>query len=118
MRLIDSISLKNAVNAYANEPVKLNDRRWGIKCKAIIADMIGIIEEAPTVDAAPVVHGEWIGEHGEHVPLTDGSTENSCSCSICGRWLVGSDEYPTFGYYCPNCGAKMDEERIENGNHH
>lgn len=68
------------------------------------------IDDAPTVDAAPVVHGEWIGEHGEHVPLTDGSPDSSCSCSICGKWLVGSDEYATFGYYCPNCGAKMDLE--------
>ena len=68
------------------------------------------MDNMPTVDAAPVVHGEWIGDHGEHVPFIDGSPANSCSCSICGKWLVGSDEYATFGYYCPNCGAKMDLE--------
>ena len=73
-------------------------------------EIANCVKYAPTVDAAPVVHGEWIGEHGEHVPLMNGIPADSCSCSICGEWLVASDEYGTLGYYCPNCGAKMDLE--------
>lgn len=78
-------------------------------------DFCGWLDDVPTVDAAPVVHGEWIGEDGEHVPLRDGIPAYSCSCSICGDYLVGSDEYEPSGYYCPNCGAKMDLKEEPNG---
>lgn len=54
------------------------------------------INEAPTVDAVPVVHGKWI---------------SGVMCSKCGyrtyEWLT-----PEF-HYCPNCGARMDAERKE-----
>ena len=56
-------------------------------------------------------HGHWIGENGEYVPFEeDGiTTKDSASCSCCGRWLTGSDEYACDGKYCPACGAIMDE---------
>lgn len=50
------------------------------------------VENAPTVDAEPVRHGHWEWD-GDYI------------CSNCGerghrnKWK-----------YCPNCGAKMDEE--------
>ena len=106
MRLIDSISLKNAVNAYANEPVKLNDRRWGIKCKAIIADMIGIIEEAPTVDAAPVKHGKWFDAMVGELPV---QVCDQCSTFFPLAYTGGGH------HYCPNCGAKMDLQEEQDG---
>ena len=49
MRLIDADALKEAVKNYANEPVKLKDRRWDTRCRAIIADMQGMIDFSPTV---------------------------------------------------------------------
>ena len=63
------------------------------------------IDEAPTEDAAVVVHGQW--EFGELEPMGQ-----PVHCSVCG-W--GSDmvhkamwlEYPGH-QYCGNCGAKMD----------
>lgn len=51
------------------------------------------IENAPKVDA--VKHGHWIAVN---------SDEEEYKCSEC-----GDKEYYTCNY-CPNCGAKMDEE--------
>lgn len=57
------------------------------------------IDNAPTVDAVPVVHGRWI-----EVP----SMAPEYACSVCGatfEWWERSE-----AHYCPNCGAKMDLE--------
>ena len=53
--------------------------------------------------------GEWVDSNGQPVKFNpiDGCPEKSCYCSACGEWLVGSDEYPCNGNFCPNCGAKM-----------
>ena len=56
------------------------------------------IENAPTVDAEPVRHGEW----------------EVTVCSLCRHdldgWADGAHEEVADGnvHYCPNCGAKMD----------
>ena len=60
----------------------------------------------------------WIGcgykLEGERIELDEhGCTKGSCCCSKCGDWLTGSDEYPTRGRYCPNCGEKMNEEECK-----
>lgn len=56
----------------------------------------GYVMDAPTIDAVPVVRGEWISipEH-----------ENK-RCSVCN--IVFSDS--TLGYFCPNCGAKIGDK--------
>lgn len=68
-----------------------------------------LIEEAPAVDAVPVVHGRWISVDGE-------SECDEYDCSACEQRRTFLEEmsledmaehYP----YCPNCGAKMDGER-------
>lgn len=57
-----------------------------------------IIENAPAVDAVPVVHGQWV------------ETKNGFHCSNCckqpGRHPTKRGVY--LSTYCPNCGAKMD----------
>ena len=70
------------------------------------------IHEQPTVEAEPVVHGEWnnMAEQNNHL---------HCKCSICGYWTesyraiktygLSSDDYLEVKWlFCPNCGAKMD----------
>jgi hypothetical protein len=55
-----------------------------------------IIDDAPTVDAAPVVHGKWHKRGNEK------------TCSVCEFiYYSNNDEWN----YCPNCGAKMDGKR-------
>lgn len=63
---------------------------------------IQIINEAPAADVAPVVHGRWI-RFKEH---------DSCyvhmRCSECSAYWSDPSHADSFRY-CPNCGAKMDE---------
>ena len=62
------------------------------------------IDAAPTVDAAPVVHGRWIFDFS----LDD---SNFYRCSVCGRQevLLAKESTAEYFPYC-HCGAKMDLE--------
>lgn len=60
-----------------------------------------------------VWRGEWIGDNGEKVETIDGSPVKSVTCSACGNWLVGSDEYSCGGYFCPDCGRAMTDEAVQ-----
>lgn len=59
-----------------------------------------------------VWRGEWMGDDDEKVGTIDGSPIKSATCSKCGNWLVGSDEYECSGYFCPFCGAPMTDEAV------
>lgn len=52
---------------------------------------ISCIEDAPTADVIPVVHGQW-----------ERYSTSMMSCSIC-RKHTARHQFN----YCPNCGAKM-----------
>ena len=60
-----------------------------------------------------VWRGEWIGDNDEKVGTIEGSPIKSSTCSACGNWLVGSDEYDCAGYFCPSCGAAQTDEAVE-----
>ena len=91
MRLIDADALiqkRNHAKAYAPDMYVIGQ---------------GYVMDAPTIDAVPVVRGEWI--HG----CTDGAGTEFCYCSACGAdALEGKGGYTEFSRYCPNCGAKME----------
>lgn len=92
-RLIDADDLIGMVKPIVEED---EFRACTIKTmKMIILDMI---DDAPTADATPVVHGHWIGK-----PLAGYST---VKCSACGSAFVENNGK---WKYCPDCGAKMDE---------
>ena len=59
------------------------------------------------------MRGEWIGDNDERVETIDGSPTKSATCSACGNWLIGSDEYPCAGHFCPSCGAPMTDEAVQ-----
>ncbi len=99
MRLIDADALKNKMHKVCGYPGRIYESD---------------LDDAPTV---PQTHAHWIQQDcaRANVPgivLVDkcGFVYESCFCSACGEWLSGSDEYAVKGRYCPNCGAKMDEE--------
>ena len=55
-----------------------------------------LMNAVSAADVAPVVHGHW---------------ENGCQCSVCGdRHGPYNSHHKAYYNYCPNCGAKMDEE--------
>jgi len=59
------------------------------------------ITVAPKVEAEPVKHGRWVDVE----PAPQNAMFGFYVCSECGAasWASSSP-------YCPNCGAKMDEE--------
>lgn len=68
-----------------------------------------MLELQPAVDAVPVAHGRWIKMTG----MLPTQYHGHYMCSEC-QWHMGGlrnswtrEEELTF---CPNCGAKMDEE--------
>ena len=58
------------------------------------------IDNAPTVDAVPVVHGRFVHDGPRFAGGVDW-----WHCSSCGRLVSGVE---TRFDYCPHCGAKMD----------
>ena len=65
-------------------------------------DIIDLINNQPTVDAVPMVHGRWVHLGGDE-----------WYCSACGFVITteGSWDKPT-KKYCEDCGAKMEGESI------
>ncbi len=55
--------------------------------------LLRIINEQPTIEAVPVVHGEWISLEPE-IGLFE--------CSLCGHKILRAK-----CNYCPDCGAMM-----------
>lgn len=86
MRLIDADAIINICNSsFWPDTVKMR------------------INELPTIDAVPVVHGEW-----KETPYTD--YDDTWECSVCGEpWtLIEGTPQDNLMNYCPKCGAKMD----------
>lgn len=79
MRLIDADAL---VNQIRQEPTD------GMYTEEILE----IIGNEPTIEAAPVVHGRWVTRKSWYFFV----------CSEC------SYESVSHSGYCPNCGARMD----------
>ena len=92
MRLIDADAFKTRLEheAWSRGHVELLRAR-------------DIADETPAVDAVPVRHGKWTRENNYGI----------WKCSECGCKVNRSN--PLKGniwnyYFCPNCGARMDEE--------
>ena len=117
MRLIDADAPKETLRRIRTELVKhptflRSDIEEGID-KGIGAAMQAI-DDAPTIDAMPVVHGRWIKMTGMMPSEYHGHYE----CSECQWHMKGLRNSWTREeelLYCPNCGAKMDGERRDNG---
>lgn len=59
--------------------------------------ILDLVDSAPTVDAAPVVHGKWKYYHKQNK-------------AVCTRCSFERDLDENFGsaISCPNCGVRMD----------
>lgn len=66
--------------------------------------VVGLIKDIPSADVAPVRHGRW-------KPFDRTWGRSVFACTVCGDAMDVPTEMgePIFGY-CPNCGARMDEE--------
>ena len=68
-----------------------------------------LIDEAPTIDVVPVKRGEWV-EYPYCLCYEGALTEEDIACSSCGAVFNVIDNCTETFKYCPNCGARMDEE--------
>ena len=105
-RLIDANALKKSIEELKRSPWfnSVLNLSWhaGIKEAVEVVERL-CIDKAPTIDAVPVRHGKWI--------------HRGCgifACSKCGKDVglnvyTGEKASERFRF-CPNCGARMDEE--------
>ena len=111
-KLIDDLSdLKRS--PWANTPCVSDERKLGIiEALDMIQSIVRV--DSQTVDDEPVRHGAWLpcdkkGYILTEMALRDGRRWYGYKCSECNNIYHGN----VFTKYCPNCGAKMDEERKE-----
>ena len=68
------------------------------------------INDIPAADVQEVKRGKW-----QQTTEPGGWREYECaSCSVCGESFVldewGMDDFTSLMNYCPNCGARMEEQ--------
>ena len=107
MRLIDVDEFK-AVNGMKDDCADCDKELRG-KSKACEFDRVytkmdfcGWLDDAPTVDAVPVVHGRW---ETDGMMMDDGEYLMT-RCTACGK----AYEYGYNMPFCPNCGADMRKD--------
>ena len=100
-RLIDADALNAALYHEAFE-TDTDMQKWDSGCWIRYKMFEQAVKAAPTIEAEPVRHGQWI--------LPDVCYED-IECSVCHAYMplpISFDYRPTYKY-CPMCGAKMDE---------
>lgn len=108
MRLIDADALLDA----------LYDNEFQTLCP--LDEVSGVIAASPTLDYAPVRHGEWVlteSPYAEHEEAFDGESHDRWTCSLCGGeagFECDPDGFAGFQEktkFCGHCGAKMDSKK-------
>ena len=80
-------------------------------------DVCDMMDCCPTVDAVEVVHGRWAALDDDCEELEGEDEAMRWGCSACHE-VVEYDDWThrsRLTRFCPNCGAKMDGERKDNG---
>ena len=124
MRLIDA----DATKINLDELHETSDPRINAMNRLIALCVEHTLRDAQTVDAEPVRHGHWIMTAPEYyhmmihercIPYTAVEyfvEPDDTACSVCAEKYNTNDFgclFDVFPEYCPNCGAKMDEEENE-----
>ena len=123
-RLIDSERLRQRMKICSHLIGPFNKHGNIVECSGeglFTGEILDVIDEATTISAVPVVHGEWTIDGMNEYELSYGCVgyEPRYRCSKCG---ITTESYlrtekpimpedADFPNYCPYCGAKMDGER-------
>ena len=92
VRLIDANALKLDL-----------DLQKGCSVVDMALAVVKSVQEAPTIDAVPVVHAKWEDAPYVYFGAKRYVCSNCCSDDFWNmRFVITKDNY------CPNCGAKMD----------
>ncbi len=117
MRLIDADALLEDLKITGYNPDECEEdstaKAWAKGFIAGIAHAIHDVIHKPTIEAAPVVHGEWLNFYGDY---------STAECDQCAQsYEVSPDEEPKKEWFevfrqcykfCPNCGAKMTKQNV------
>ena len=98
MRLIDADALELVPDVHnVMNGVRFCGRGGGKTVAMVQAALKQMIDNAPTIDATPSLHGQWIAIRDRWGDLI------GQQCSACGRSVKKDGEN-----FCPRCGLKMD----------
>ena len=131
-RLIDANALVETIVNTPSEVAQIHTYNVLSSLAERQHEILNIIDNAPTIDAVPVVHGRWLYE--AHRESSNYRWNVTAECSECcdekkeiwagffpnvPDWLardvaMQSAKSVKLSNYCPNCGAKMDGERKDN----
>ena len=100
MRLIDADEVEKQAYDDVHYHAELEDWEFDV--------VTHYLDHATTIDAVPVVHGRWIAVDSE-TPCDE------WDCSACGQRRtflceMDADDMKDNYRYCPDCGARMDDE--------
>lgn len=101
MRLIDADALTEAIKARQKDFSDGGYDEWLSGQELGLDHALDCVDDAHTVDAAPVVHGRWEYK-------CSGRYSNFGHCTNCGHAANSRNADGREMKYCPNCGAKMD----------
>lgn len=99
MKLIDA-------DALADNIAVLFERNQALIDEWLMYQVEDTIDDAPTIDAEPVRHGKWTRDY----ETAWGDSRFMCSVCHCKESVPTCNGEPSIWDYCPNCGAKMEEE--------
>jgi len=103
MKPIDADRFSRRLVNYANDCMEEGDRRAAY----IFQDVVFELQDEPAIDPKDLQpHGRW---NDINPKVLNPDIAWVCRCSLCG---CPQDHKHN---YCPNCGAKMDEEQSDNG---
>lgn len=99
IKVCDATAVYNGIALYMAENAYLNDTALDV-----LKMVAKWLDEAPTVEAEPVVHGRW--EYGQWEQGHWVKGNERCRCSVCHRDFAVDNANIWNG--CPHCLAKMD----------
>ena len=107
MQLIDKNALKDAIEQYAKEPTKTKSRQYKT-VMAVLLDIIGFVDNAPTVDAYKIGY-----KHGKSKGIKKGLRLRKdfvrvVRCRDC-KWWFEDSNYDGL-YRCANDGLLRKED--------
>ena len=104
MRLIDADALEKFLKRLRRELPK--ESRDFFTRDEMILNFQQYVHMQPTIDAVPVVRGEWIEAKSGVMSVWP---EGQVMCSVCGQRMPS--QWEKMPPYCYGCGAKMEDKQ-------
>lgn len=103
--MAEYIDREQVVQYLYNQAEALDEAGGSFMAAVHAQGWAGAIKKWPAADVAPVVHAHWVSGYSINCygQIQPGIYVDWKTCSKC-----GAKNYEP-RYFCPNCGAKMDE---------